>query len=68
MVLARILKIPLQNRIHNISACSDIAKYLYISFFKFLHQLHLVAFCVKMSYLYFSHVIEDGLLGKDMVT
>ena len=33
-------------------------------YFKSLYKLHLTPYCVKKGNLHFTHVIEDGLLGK----
>ena len=62
-VLARISKMPVQ---------IAILRFLPIPiklliYFKSLYQLHLIAYCVKKGILHFSHVLEDGLLGKYLV-
>ena len=57
---------PIQSSIYEMSACLILAIKV-LSYFKSLYQLHLIAYCVKKSKLNFSSVLEDGLLGKDIV-
>ena len=45
-VFARILKISVQNRIHKISACTDLATQL----LKSLYQPQLISYCVKKGF------------------
>ena len=62
LVLAKILKMPVQNSNSKISSHSDTANQ---SYFKSLYQLDLKHYCVKKGNLHF--VREYGLLGKDFV-
>ena len=62
-VLATISKIPVQSSIYK----SQPVHIELLSFFRHLHQLYLVFYCVKKGNLFLSHVLEEGLLGIDVV-
>ena len=56
-ILARILKLPVQNNYSKISAGYDLATQLPQTS---LYHLDLIAYCVKKSNSYFSYVLENG--------
>ena len=56
---------PVQKSIHEISAPPDLATH---EIFKSLYQLHLKASFVKRGNSDLIYVLEDDLLGKDLVS
>ena len=62
-VLARILKMPVQNNHSKISAHPDLAYQIV----KILILTTLIAYCVEKGNLHFSHALQDGLFRKYLV-
>ena len=51
----------------NVASALGLGSGLQLTFFRSIYQLQMTACSVKMGNKHFNHVLEDGLLAKDVV-